>query len=115
MLTIPLVANLPYYRVATAIEGVTYIFVARWNRRDNAWYFDLLDQRETPVLTGIKLVLGGYLGRASNHPLLTAGTFAAVDTSGAGREATYTDLGARVELRYLTALFTVAKLAGDLV
>lgn len=114
MITIPLIAGNPYYRVATSIEGVTYVFVVRWNRRDQAWYFDIFDAQNTLISRAIKIVLGGYLGRASNHPLFRGGVFVAADTSGAGQEATFDDLGSRVELRYLTALYIAGKLDGQL-
>lgn len=89
------------YRFGATIESTPYLFDVRWNSRDAAWYMDVLEASEQPIVLGIKLVLGAYLGRRSNHRLFKRGVFMMLDTSDAGRDATYDDLGERVILVYM--------------
>lgn len=95
---IPLVPGDPNYRLETTIDGVPYIMDMRWNSRDAAHYMDLYTEDETPIVLGLKLVLGVYLGRYINHTLFRNGAFVMVDTSGQRRDATLDDIGARVQL-----------------
>ncbi len=105
---IPLIPSEPWYTLTVPLDnpegdGTTaYVFVVRWNERDEHWYFDLLEQDNTAILTGVRIVLGTYLGRRSRHPLLRGGVFIAIDTTGEGRDAAFDDLGTRVVLRYFT-------------
>jgi hypothetical protein len=103
-LEIPLVPSIGSYRFGTAIDTVPYLFDVRWNTRDQAWYLDVLETDETPIVRGVKIVLGAYLGRRSNHPLFKNGVLVASDTSGATRDATFDDLGTRVKLQYIPVL-----------
>jgi len=100
---LPLVASIPNYRFSTTIDNITYLIDARWNTRDNAWYLDFLEDDETPIVNGVKIVLGMYLGRWVNHILFNTGVFVATDTSGKGREATLDDLGTRVVVQRYSA------------
>lgn len=86
-----------------ALAGTPYIFALRWNSRDTAWYMDVSEIDETTIVIGLKLVLGTYIGRTVTHPLFTEGVFVAVDTTNQHEEATYDDMGTRVELWYYTA------------
>ena len=54
------------------------------------------------MIIGVKVVLGTYLGRSCAHPLFTEGVFVAIDTTNKHAEATYDDLGTRVEVWYYT-------------
>lgn len=101
---IPLVPSVPNYRRTTTIEDSTYIFDVRWNARESAWYFDLLEEDETPIRIGLKIVLGTFIGRTCHHPLFQAGAFIALDSSGENRDPGLDDLGfgARVALTYWT-------------
>lgn len=100
---IPLDATDPFYRVGVTLEDIPYILDVRWNGRDGAWYFDLLDVAEDPVRCGIKIVLGAFLGIRSRDPRMFPGTLVAEDTSGESRDATIDDLGTRVVVYYYTA------------
>lgn len=97
---IPLVPSVGFYRFSTALDGVDYIFDVRWNARDNAWFFDLLDVDEIMIRAGSKIVLGTLPGRRSAHADFPGGAFFVTDTSNAGLDATYEDLGTRVTLTY---------------
>lgn len=100
MLILPFVPGLGAYRFSTQIESVEYAFDVRWNARAAAWYFDVLEQDGTPIAYGIKIVLGAYLGKIVIHRLFRTGVMVAIDTTRASREATFDDLGTRVEVRW---------------
>lgn len=101
VLEMPLLPRFANYRFGATIETVPYLFDVRWNSRDAAWYMDVLEQGEAPIVLGVKLVLGAYLGRRCNHALFKRGVFMMQDTSGEGRDATFDDLGSRVVLVYM--------------
>lgn len=101
-LVLPFDSSSPYYTFTTTIEGAEYRFNVRWNGRDAAWYFDVLELDNTPIVHGVKVVLGCYLGRHTNHPLFRQGVIVATDLSSAGRDATVDDLGTRVVVMRLT-------------
>lgn len=99
-ITIPLRASLANYEFNTTINEVTYAFSMRWNARDSAWYMDILEVDQTPVVYGVKIVLGTYLGRTTNHPLFRSGVMTVTDTTGVGREAGFDDIGSRVVVQW---------------
>jgi hypothetical protein len=100
--TLPFVPSTAFFRVGTVLDGSTYIFDVRWNSREQAFFFDVLEVDETPIASGSKIVLGTYLCRTSNHPLFATGVMVAIDLSGELREATLDDLGTRVVVRRFT-------------
>jgi hypothetical protein len=93
---IPLQPSIPNYRVGTALEGVQYTLDVRWNGRDEAWYLDLLLEDETPVVHGLKLVLGAAIGSGITNPDFPPGVFVCRDLSNEGRDAGLDDMGTRV-------------------
>lgn len=97
---LPLDAVAPNYRMSITLDDTPYIFDVRWNGRDGAWYFDLYDIVEAPILVGIKIVLGAVLGVRSKDVRFPTGALYAVDLSGDGRDATIDDLGTRVVVFY---------------
>lgn len=107
---IPFVPSEPHYRFSTVVDGIPCIFEVRWNSRDEAWYFDILNTEEQPIASGVKIVLGVHLGRRYSHPLFNNGVFVATDTSGQSRDATLDDLGTRVQVRHYTNFEIVAEL-----
>lgn len=98
---IPFQPSIGLYRFGTPIDDSSYVFDVRWNSRDAAWYFDVREADLTPIVYGVKIVLGTYLGRRKNHRLFRRGVMVATDTTGQGREATFDDLGARVVVRWI--------------
>lgn len=90
----------PNFRMGVTLDfGVPYLFDVRWNARAASWYFDMFEADETPIISGVRIVLGTYLGRRCTHDFFRRGVLVAVDTSGAGRDAGLDDLGARVQVR----------------
>lgn len=102
---IPFAPSIPFQDFGLTFDGTLFVFNARWNQRAGAWYFDVFEDDQIPVIQGIKIVLGAYLGRRCNHRLFRTGVFVAVDLSGAGRDATLDDLGTRVQV----ARFSIAE------
>jgi hypothetical protein len=105
MLTVPFESGSGAYDFRTTIDGVEYFCDVRWNSSDNerrgAWYFDLYEQDLTPIAVGIKIVLGTYLGKRVQHRLFRTGVMIALDMTKQGKEATFDDLGTRVEVRWV--------------
>jgi hypothetical protein len=95
----------PNYRVSAILDGTTYVFDVRWNAGDSSWYFDVLTQDAKTILaTGVRIVLGQYLGRHKWTAPFTDGVFVAHDLSGARKEAGIDDLGSRVVVRFYSNL-----------
>lgn len=107
---VPFVPSIGAYRFTTVIETKQYVFDVRWNTRDAAWYFDVLDADESPIVKSIKVVLGAYLGRLSHHPLFTNGVMVAVDLSGQELDATFDDFGTRVAIQYIPVLDLIVRI-----
>lgn len=87
-------------RTTLTVGDVTYDLTFRWNARDEGWYLDVYDPDHAQIAAGIRIVLGAYLGRRIKHPLFRDGVLVAIDTTDQGLDATLTDLGTRVLLRY---------------
>lgn len=101
-LLLPFQPSIPFYTFSTTIENVEYLFNVRWNGRDGAWYFDVSEVDNTPIVSGVKVVLGCFLARATDHALFRDGVLVTVDTSDAGRDAGFDDLGTRVQVMRLS-------------
>jgi hypothetical protein len=123
---IPFQPSIGRYKFTCTINGRDYLFRAYWNNRDvstlmprGAWYFSVYDlgadavsqgspgasdqSQPTPIMFGIKIVRGAYLGRTSQHPLFTEGVMIARSVvPGDPSEADLDTLGSRVQVRYYT-------------
>lgn len=99
---LPLEPSLPNYRVGTALAGVQFLLDVRWNDRDSSWYIDVLAEDETPIRSGIKVVLGSALGGRTVAAGFPAGIMIAADLTKSGIEAGLDDLGARVVVNFYT-------------
>ncbi len=100
---LPFTSEFPFYDFSVVLEGATYQFDVKWNQRDGAWYFDLLDEEGNAIRHGVKIVLGAALaGRVAADDRLP-GLLQAFDTSGASTDAGIDDLGSRVVVVYYTA------------
>jgi hypothetical protein len=96
---IPLIPSRNNYTLVVPIDGTSYLFDnIHWNAFEESWYLDLREQDETPILSGIKLVLGVRLGRASTHPFFQAHMLHLSDTSGQQKDPGFDDLDDRVQL-----------------
>lgn len=108
MLAIPF-STLPAFTQTVNLDGTVYRLSFAWNYRAGYWSTSILDAAGTPLLQGVRLVLGLYLLRQYATPGLPPGDLLAVDPSGTISEPAFDDLSSgRVTLTYLTA----ADLAG---
>lgn len=110
---LPLIPSVPFYRVGTVLAGVQYILDLRWNGRESSWFMDVLDEEETPIRSGLRIVLGALLGARSANPDFPAGAFIVSDLSGQGLDAGIDDIGEnqRVQVYFYTNA-EVAAVAG---
>jgi hypothetical protein len=128
---IPFQPSIGRYKFNTVINGREYLFRVYWNDRDQApaipggpssrgaWYFNVYDlgadagtqgspgssdaAQPTPIIFGVKIVRGTYLGRQSQHPLFTEGVMVARGLiPGDPSEADLDTIGTRVQVRYYT-------------
>lgn len=112
MTILPFIPSVAAYEFSVEIDGVAYTFVVRWNSRAAAWYFDVLEADGTPIARGLKVVLGCYIGGGRTHDLFRLGAIVAVDTAQEGRDATFDDLGTRVEVRHLPMHELIGRASG---
>lgn len=106
---IPFVPSDGRYEFTCTIEGDQYQFHVQWNLLEQAWYFDLFEYDDTPIATGIKIVLGTYLMRTYNHPLLLAGVFAAKSNT-IQEDPNFDQLGVSTNVYYFTRAEMSARL-----
>lgn len=100
---LPFKPSVGRYRFPTVIEGTQYIFKVRWSVRDSTWYFDVLEFDETPIATGIKVVLGVNFARWSVHPLFRDGVmFARSTAQPPHKDATFDNMGTTIKVYYFT-------------
>lgn len=109
--TLPFQPSIPSYDFVTTLEGRPLIWIPRWNGRDLAWYLDIEEIDETRIVSGVKIVLGAFLGRESPHIMFRRGVLVAVDTSGQKKDAGYDDLGTRVLVKYIPGLDLVRRIS----
>jgi len=114
MVVLPFIPSVPFYTFTTTIEDEPYSFKVRWNSRDEAWYFDVSTDDGEVLRQGVKVVLGTYLGRACTEKFFELGVLWAIDTTSQAKEATFDDIGTRVEVRYYSAVEVQALFDGQL-
>ena len=110
--TIPFEPSDNNVKLTVPIGDQRYVFYHRWNSRDQAWYVDLYEEDFTPILLGIKLTLGGRIGRSCSHPFFVDHALVLMDTSRQGLDPGFDDLGERVILIH-TSLAQAQSLVTD--
>jgi hypothetical protein len=103
---IPFAPSIPFQKFGLMLAGTQYIIRGRWNSREDrnrgAWIMDIHEEDETPIITGVKIVLGLPLGRRCKHSLFRRGIIVATDLSDLGQDARLDDLGTRVQVMRMT-------------
>lgn len=100
---LPFIPSDPHYFFETTLNDVPYTFDVRWNDRDRAWYFDMFDKDDFPIVRGVKIVLGTYLGRRSPHEFFATNALVPVDMSSLNQDPGFDDLGTRVLVIHYTS------------
>jgi len=105
---IPFRPSEAYYSFDSVIGGVTFTFDVHWNSREEAWYFDVSEQSDIirglyPIVQGVKVVLGTYLGRSASHPLFKRGVFLCrAPNKNDINEPRFDDMGTRIQVLYFS-------------
>lgn len=99
---LPLVPSIPAYSVGTTLGGTVYLLDVKWNARDGAWYLSISAEDGTVLTSGIKVVLGAFLGGRSADTRMPDGLMLAQDLTGRGVDAGFDDLGAGVVVNFWT-------------
>lgn len=71
----------PFYTQVIDLDGVDYLFDFRYNQRENAWYFSIALVDETPLVSGIKIVVNVGLLQRFPSPLLPPGLLIALSNT----------------------------------
>jgi hypothetical protein len=100
MITIPITNPTPRFSQGVDLDGVAFILAFEWNDRDETWSFNLLDSDSVPLVTGVGVRVGLPLLNRHTGIAGPAGVLEAIDTSGAGLDPGFADLGERVQLLY---------------
>lgn len=101
---LPLRPSIGNYTFRSVLDSVEYKFRVTWNRLSLAYYFDISEANGDPILLGAKVVLGVYIGRTSTHPLFRNGVLVPrIPQGNDRREASFDDLGTRVQVWYFTS------------
>ena len=101
--TIPLPPALPNFDLQADLDGTTYTLAMRWNARLGAWFVRVLDATGVVVLMGDQRLVADFPVALYVTGRQPPGLLTAVDTSGAGLNPGFDDLGSRVILTYTTA------------
>ncbi len=91
------------YTQRTILDGREYVLHLRWNGRSAKWFLSVLDQDESPIVQGIKIVADFPLLESAVDDRLPPGVLLALDTTQEGRDPGLTELGDRVVLVYQEA------------
>ena len=102
MKLIPHVGDTSAYRQVITLEDSVYIFRTYYNTRDKAWYLDLLEQDETPIIYGLKLVINWGLLARYQDDRLPPGELITVDLAGDSNEVDRDNFGDTVRLVYIS-------------
>lgn len=101
-IVIPWPGEFSSFEQTVTLDGRLFRLHARWNTSHEYWSMDIIDDEDSPLVTGLKIVLGVELLNRYNDPRLPPGRLLAVDMSGAVTRIGRNDLGDRVQLAYAT-------------
>ena len=100
ILQIPLKPNLEAYEISTVLELVTYILSFSFNRRQDIWYMDILNQDRDPILSGIPMYTQTDLTAQYVGEDMPPGIFLIFDTEGTDNNPVQDEFGNRFLLLY---------------
>lgn len=109
--TLTLRTGVPFWSDVFSLEGADYLLTFLYNERENCFYFSLGDPTTDPTATPVNVVDGMKL--VTGKPLLTRwrgvgspwppGEMFAMTTNGDDTIAGLNDLGARINLVYISS------------
>jgi len=95
----------PYSSQRTRLDGRDYVLRFAYNEREARWSLDVLDDEESPIIIGLKLVANWSLLHPHRYdPRCPLGELVVADITGDGTPPTLLELGEakRCELLYFT-------------
>ena len=90
---IPVQPALAAQKMSIVLDGVRYTLRFYFCFRQDTWLMDILDDTETEIIVGKKLVVDYPLMHLHQLPTRTPGEFYAIDTSGNRQPAGLRDFG----------------------
>lgn len=108
IIQLPLTSD-PFYVFTTTLGDTRYDFTIKWNDRGNVWTIDLVDSdTQATIFLGVPIVIGCDIFSPFN---IGNGSLIAWDESGTQIDASFDDLGSRVNLYWFSADEVAAVLA----
>jgi len=98
---IPFFNQLSNFREEIILDNISFLFDFNWNERAEQWSMAILQPDETPIMYGIKLVLGYSLFDQFEYLGLPPGELFCVDTTDSEIEVNRNNIGDTVELVYI--------------
>lgn len=103
-LEIPILAGVNVFEQRMLLDGEFYTLNFRWNKRASRWYLDLADGEGDMIATGLAIVVGiPITAHLRAHAGVPPGVIVCVDTTDAGEDPGFDELGERCKLIYLEA------------
>lgn len=96
----------PYYSQKVKLDGRDFVFRFSYNEREARWYLGILDDEETPLRLGLKLVANWeLLQHYRADPRMPPGELWVMDLTESNAPPTLNELGEgkRCELTYFSA------------
>lgn len=97
-----LTPSIATYDFVTTLNDADFVIEMAWADRSGAWFMSLSTTAGEIIFSGVKVVIGAFLGRRSTNPRGPAGFFVVEDTSGANLDAGFDDMGVRVRVLFFT-------------
>lgn len=97
---LPVRTDIPAYDFSLTLEGIIYYFSFEWNERGQFWTMDILDQDQSYIAAGIRMVVDVDLIGRFKDSRVPKGTFILTDTSGKSRDPSYYNFGTEIILSY---------------
>lgn len=98
---IPVRNDVPAFSVRVILSGTEFVLGFRFNERDQFWYMAVHDAENSPILSGVRVVLGMPLMRHCRDLRRPVGDLMAIDQTQSGSECTTVEaFGDRVLLVY---------------
>lgn len=96
--TLPLQTEVDKFTVRTTLLGAEYRLDFLWNTRDEHWYLSMFDATGTPIVQGVKVVIGNFILRTNRGQVRPRGWLVAIDKEGTDIDPGRNDLGTRVDI-----------------
>ena len=103
VLIIPTRTDLANYDQTVELDGVEFVFEFRFNARDDAWYFNVLNTSGDRLRSGIKVMSNWALLQLWKDDTRPGGEIIAFDNREVAAPAGIFDLGSDVLLTYVEA------------